>query len=299
MPSNRWIGVQAGKARRLAARAAHRLEPLPRLPFAVALAAAAVVLAVSVEWQPRPYDDIAEVSELPTAAQDWFDFTSGPQVEFQITEYGFSTVVDELGFERVILGAVVRNPFDTAIISPGSIDIVAMRDGAPATALESFYPNPIPADTSVTVGHVLSSTQLDLDPADLRLETREPSFLSPDPAELGPDELDYGVVDPLPEITVLSVEPLLSPEGYRLHYRVVSDATREIRLAVLFRDAAGALIGGLPAAEDPFSFELGSAGWRTVMEGETVQELDLHASWIPEGADLGRTEIGPRSLGGG
>ncbi|GAA1675169.1 hypothetical protein GCM10009830_22170 [Glycomyces endophyticus] len=299
MPSTRWISAAAGRLRRFAARAARRAEPLPRLPFAVALAAAAVVLAVSVEWQPRPHDDLADVSELPTGVQDWVDFTSGPQVEFEILEYGFSTVTDELGDERVILGAVLYNPFDSPIIGPGSLDVtLAGDDGGPAAVLESFYPNAIPADTAVELGFVLKSAMFEADVADLGLETREPSFLAPDPAELTEEARDWTTVPPLPEVEVLSVDPLLSPEGYRVHYRVVSDTAREIQLAVMFRDAAGVLLGGLPAGEDPFSFELGSAGWRTVLEGETVQELDLHAAWIPEGADLDRIEIGPRTIGG-
>jgi hypothetical protein len=297
MPSTRWISAPAGRLRRFAARLARRAEPLPRLPFAVALAAAAVVLAVSVEWQPRPYDDIAEVSELPTVLEDWLDFTSGSQVEFEILEYAFSTVTDELGTERVILGAVVYNPFSTAILSPGSLDVVAQEEDGVATVVESFYPNPIPADTAVNLGFVLTGQSIASRVADLRLETREPSFLAPDPEGLSAEEREWAVVAPLPEVELLSVEPLLSPEGYRLHYRVVSDVEREIQLAVLFRDAEGELIGGLPAGEDPFSFDLGSAGWRTVNAGETVQEIDLHASWIPEGADLDMIELGPRGSG--
>jgi hypothetical protein len=297
MPSTRWISAPAGRLRRFAARLARRAEPLPRLPFAVALAAAAVVLAVSVEWQPRPYDDIAEVSELPTVLEDWLDFTSGSQVEFEILEYAFSTVTDELGTERVILGAVVYNPFSTAILSPGSLDVVAQDEDAVATVVESFYPNAIPADTAVNLGFVLTGQSIASRVADLRLETREPSFLAPDPEGLSAEEREWAVVAPLPEVELLSVEPLLSPEGYRLHYRVVSDAEREIQLAVLFRDAEGTLLGGLPAGEDPFSFDLGSAGWRTVNAGETVQEIDLHASWIPEGADLDMIELGPRGSG--
>ncbi|WP_157974719.1 hypothetical protein [Glycomyces dulcitolivorans] len=297
MPSTRWISAPAGRLRRFAARLARRAEPLPRLPFAVALAAAAVVLAVSVEWQPRPYDDIAEVTELPTVLEDWLDFTSGSQVEFEILEYAFSTVTDELGTERVILGAVVYNPFSTAILSPGSLDVVAQDEDGVATVVESFYPNPIPADTAVNLGFVLTGQSIASRVADLRLETREPSFLAPDPESLSTEEREWAVVAPLPEVELLSVEPLLSPEGYRLHYRVVSEVEREIQLAVLFRDAEGELIGGLPAGEDPFSFDLGSAGWRTVNAGETVQEIDLHASWIPEGADLDMIELGPRGSG--
>jgi hypothetical protein len=297
MPSTRWISAPAGRLRRFAARLARRAEPLPRLPFAVALAAAAVVLAVSVEWQPRPYDDIAEVSELPTALEDWLDFTSGSQVEFEILEYAFSTVTDELGTERVILGAVVYNPFSTAILSPGSLDVVAQDEDAVATVVESFYPNAIPADTAVNLGFVLTGQSIAPRVADLRLETREPSFLAPAPEGLSAEEREWAVVAPLPEVELLSVRPLLSPEGYRLHYRVVSGEEREIQLVVLFRDAEGTLLGGLPAGEDPFSFDLGSAGWRTVNAGETVQEIDLHASWIPEGADLDRIELGPRASG--
>ncbi|RRR97304.1 hypothetical protein [Glycomyces terrestris] len=297
MPSTRWISAPAGKARRLAARLARRAEPLPRLPFAVALAAAAAVLAVSVEWEPRPPDDIADVSELPSAPEDGIDFTAGSQVEFRILEYGFSVVVDELDQRRIILGAVVYNPFATAMVSPGSLDIVSLREDGTAAYVESFYPDPIPPDTAVQVGYVLSESMAEVPLDSLRLETQEPSFLAPDPAELSPELREFAAVQPLPRIELLSVQPLVSPDGYRIHYRVVSETARTVQLAVLFRDAAGELIGGLPAGEDPFAFELGAAGWRTVQAGETVQEIDLHETWIPEGADLDRIEIGPRSAG--
>jgi hypothetical protein len=38
----------------------------------------------------------------------------------------------------------------------------------------------------------------------------------------------------------------------------------------------------------------GSVGeLRLVPEGESAQHFDLHASWIPAGADLDRIEVGP------
>ncbi|MQM27674.1 hypothetical protein [Glycomyces albidus] len=296
MPSTRWISAPAGKVRRFAARLARRAEPLPRLPFAVALAVAAVVLAVSVEWEPRPYDDIAEVTELPSALDPEIDFSGGAQVEFEILEYGFGTVEDELGAARVIVGAVIRNPFDTAIISPGGLDITVVKDDGVESTLEKFYPNPIPAGTTMRLGFVITAPTEGVPLERLRLSTSDPSFLAPDPEGLSEAERAYAVVPPMPDVELLSVEPLLSPEGYRLQYRVVSDQAQGILLTVLFRDAEGRLLGGLPAGEDPFSFELGSAGWRTVEEGETLQELDLHAAWIPEGADLDSVEIGPRAM---
>lgn len=296
MPSTRWISAPAGKVRRFAARLARRAEPLPRLPFAVALAVAAVVLAVSVEWEPRPHDDIAEVTELPSASDPQVDFSGGAQGEFEVLESGFSAVEDELGDARVILGVVIRNPYDTAIISPGALDVVTVNEEGVQQVLEQFYPNPIPAGATVRLGFVLQGPIPPDGIRGLRVMTgREPSFLAPDPEELSEEARAFAVVPPMPEVELLSVEPLLSPAGYRLRYRVVSDQVLDIQLAVLFRDAEGRLLGGLPAGEDPFSFELGSAGWRTVRAGETLQEIDLHASWIPEGADIDRIEIGPRA----
>ncbi|MEU5874639.1 hypothetical protein AB0A73_24130 [Glycomyces sp. NPDC047369] len=299
MPSTRWISAPARRLRRFAARVVHRTAPMPRLPFAVALAACAAALAVAVEWQPLPDDGVADVSELGTAPALGPEFTSGAQVQFEILEYGFSPVVDELGTPRVILGAVLRNPFDTAMLTPGSLDVWAVAADGTEDDLESFYPNPIPADTTVQLGFVLSAALFDTPVENLRVTSREPSFLAPDPEGLTADEQDWAFVEPLPEVAVVSVEPLLSPDGYRVRYRVVSAVEQEIRVSIMFRDGDGALIGGLPAGQDPFSFDLGSAGWRTVGAGESVQELDLHASWIPEGADLDRIEIGPRTMGGG
>jgi hypothetical protein len=276
-------------------RVARRAEPLPRLPFAVALTVAAVVLAVSVEWEPRPYDDIAEVTELPSAPDPEIDFSGGEEVELLLLEYGFSTVEDELGAARVIVGAVVRNPFDTAIISPGALDVTVVGEDGTESTLEKLYPDRIPADVDMQLGFVLTGPAEELPVERLRLSTGEPSYLAPDPEGLSEEAREFAVVAPHPEVELLSVEPLLSPEGCRLQYRVVSDLARDIQLVVLFRDADGRLLGGLPAGQDPFSFDLGSAGWRTVKEGETLQEIDLHAAWIPEGADLDRIEIGPRA----
>ncbi|MFB9660731.1 hypothetical protein ACFQS3_16750 [Glycomyces mayteni] len=298
MPKTRWISAPARGLRRLAARVVHRTAPMPRLPFAVALAACAAALAVSLEWQPLPDDGVADVSELGTAPALAPDFTSGPQVEFEILEYGFSPVVDELGTPRVILGAVLRNPYDTAMVTPGSLDVWALAADGTEDDLESFYPNPIPADTTVQLGFVLSAALFDTPVERLRVTSREPSFLAPEPADLTPEQRDWVFVEPLPELSVLAVDPLLSPDGYRVHYSVTSAVEQEIRISIMFRDEEGTLIGGLPAGQDPFSFDLGSAGWRTVAAGESVQELDLHASWIPEGADLDRIEIGPRRFGG-
>ncbi|WP_335985933.1 hypothetical protein [Glycomyces sp. MUSA5-2] len=299
MPSTSWISAPARRLRGFASRIVRRTAPMPRLPFAVALAACAAALAVAVEWQPLPDDGIADVTELGTAPALGPDFTAGRQVEFEILEYGFSPVVDELGTPRVILGAVLRNPFDTAMLTPGSLDVWAVAADGTEDDLESFYPNPIPADTTVQLGFVLSAALFDTPIENLRVTSREPSFLAPDPEGLTAEEQDWAFVEPLPEVAVVSVEPLLSPDGYRVHYRVVSAIEQEIRVSIMFRDEDGALIGGLPAGQDPFSFDLGSAGWRSVGAGESVQELDLHASWIPEGADLDRIEIGPRTMGGG
>jgi len=296
MPSTTWMRRAARALRDLVSRAHLRAEPLPRLPFGIAFAASLVALAAALEHTPKADERTVALTEIASGIQEdaegveYFE----EEAEVEIVEYGFSevTVGDR---PWIMVGAVIRNPND-APLSVGALSITAETEQGYPVRLEDFYMGSIPPETSVSVGYVANAgTQMGderIAVADLRLEALEPSYVYSNSEEDGTQ------VSGMPEATLLETEPLLSPDGYRLHYRLDAAEAGEAQMSVLFRDEAGRLIGGFIASADPFGFD-GAVGvmavYLPVPEGESFQYIDIAEAWIPEGADLDRIEVGPSS----
>lgn len=292
MPSTKRIRSGARALRRALDRAHRRAEPLPRLPFVVAFAMALMTLLVALEFRPPSEEDVAEVEERPSY-HDGYGYEDGfstEEVEFEIVEYGVSRVVVQ-DLPRIIVALVVRNPYDKTM-SPGAVSLTAETDEGQPIRIEDFYLGMIPPQTTMGVAFVASAGSV-LPAETLRLENSEPSYLYEPPPEGEEDVFNPPSV--VPEATLLETEPLLSPDGYRLRYRLDSPEAVDVQVSILFRDGEGRLLGGVPAAPEPFDRFHG--GWVSnrfaAGEGETLRHVDVLREWMPEGADPDRFEIGP------
>ncbi|MCD0446099.1 hypothetical protein LO763_21030 [Glycomyces sp. A-F 0318] len=292
MPSTTWFRNGARSLRRAAGRTHRRAESLPRLPFAVAFAMALVALVVAVEFRPPSEEVAVEVDEHPSDAEEMWYGGGFPteEVELEIVEYGVSrVVVQEL--PRLVIGLVVRNPYDRDM-STGAVSLTSVTQDGNPVRIEDFYIGTIPPETTVSVGYVASGGG-DLPVEAMRLEASEPAFLYDDPEAEGADVFSPAPV--LPEATLVETEPLLSPDGYRLRYRLDAPEAAEVQVTILFRDGEGRLLGGIPAGGEPFS--MFHDGWTThrfpVEEGETLHHVDVPEAWMPEGTDPDRFEVGP------
>jgi hypothetical protein len=291
MPVKRLIRSGARVLRDAVTRAHLRADLLPRFPFAVAIVVAAVLMVVAIEHDPKTDAATVTVDELPSGPPEYYEGAYfEEEATLEILEHGFSKIVDESGRERVILALIVHNPHDAQLM-PGGLSIHTETPGGYPVTVEDVYLGILPPQATARIGYVLYADVEDIAVEDLKLAPLEPSLIYPG-AELETDEV-Y-VPDPLPEVEFLRTEPLTSPDGYRVHFR--TEAPKDLgdtQLSVLFRDSEGTLIGGLPASGDPLSDEGSVGGYRVVPAGETLQHFDLHESWIPEGADLDRIEVGP------
>ncbi|MFG3339102.1 hypothetical protein [Glycomyces sp. NPDC048151] len=290
MPSNRWLKRPASALRDLVIHAHMRADMLPRLPFVIALVVSAVALVVAVEHRSAADARLASVEELPSGRPE--EYTDDvafveEEVELEIVETGFSKVVDRDGDESIIVAVVVRNPHDGELI-PGSLAIQTETERGYPVDLDTMYIGSLPPFATAMVGYVMTGNVDAVDPADLTLRPTDPSMLYP--SEYW-DDLESGLqyeIDPLPTFTYTGIQPLVSPDGYRLHFTAETVDETDSQIAVLFRDGEGTLLGGVPADAD-----LASGGFRTLPAGESRQFVDVTAEWIPEGADLDRIEIGP------
>lgn len=288
MPST-WRNNRAVQALRAgAARAHRRAESLPRMPFAIALAVAAVLLAAVIESDPNPDRRITEVAELPSPSEIYdfsFDLESA---EPEILEYGFSEIAVE-GREWILVGAVVRNPYEQSLES-GAFAVTTAADGA-SMQMGTFYGGGIPAGSTVLVGHVMDGGSIPVPLEELRIEPVGTGYLWPE--DLAEEEAGFEAAPRLPEVALAGVEPLASPDGLRFTLRVVkAEGYLVERWSVLFRDGEGNLIGGLPGVADPFAVnDQGGVVW--LPEGESLQHVDVLEAWMPEAADRDRIEIGP------
>jgi hypothetical protein len=293
MPTNRLIRSGPRVMRDVVTRAHLRADLLPRLPFAVAIVVAVVLMIVAIEHDPETDAATVAVEELPSGPPTYYEGEYfEEEADFEILEHGFGKVTDPDGRERVIVALIVRNPNDTELMPGGLLVHTETPAGYPIT-LEEIYLGLIPPESTAKVGYVLYADVEDIEVEDLKLKTLEPSMVYGG-SELETNSEEVYLPDPLPEVEFLRSEPLTSPDGYRVHFRTRSPkAVADTQLSVLFRDGEGRLIGGLPASGEPLSDEGSIGGYRVVPEGESLQHFDLHESWIPEGADLDRIEVGP------
>jgi hypothetical protein len=293
MPTNRLIRSGPRVLRDVVTRAHLRADLLPRLPFAVAIVVAVVLMVVAIEHDPETDAATVAVEELPSGPPTFYEGEYyEEEADFEILEHGFGKVTDPDGRERIIVALIVHNPQDEELMPGGLLVHTETPAGYPIT-LEEIYLGIMPPKSTAKVGYVLYADVEDIEVEDLQLKTLEPSMVYGNrEMEIDTDEL-Y-VPGPLPDVEFLGTEPLASPDGYRVHFRTESaTAVADTQLSVLFRDGEGRLIGGLPASGEPLSDEGSVGGYRVVPEGESLQHFDLHESWIPEGADLDRIEVGP------
>lgn len=292
-PIRRTTGI-ARRLRGLALRVHRRTEPLPQLPFGIAVGVAILLLLIAIDTGPRPDTTVSDVDEVSFSDEGRHDVYDTEPAELEIVEFGFGSVVDPQGQERLSLGAIVRNPHGT-VVMPSTLAVMSTEeDGTPFT-LEQIYLEHIPAASSVSVGYVLlqPADGIDEDTLDLVAENTQRWAPSDTAAESPP--FDWGAW--MSQAAVVDIEPMFSPEGYRISYRVEARERPEqleaVRIAIVFRDGGGTIVGGLPGWGDPFDDPGGVPGFRPLPPGGSLQYLDLPAASIPEGADLNQLEIGP------
>jgi hypothetical protein len=273
-------------------RAHLRADLLPRLPFVVAVVVAAVLLIVAVEHDPKTDAATVAVDELPAGPPTFEEEVyQEEEVELEILEYGFSKITGGDGRERILAAVIIRNPHDAELM-PGTLSVRTETEGGYPVQVEDVYVGMMPPESTAKVGYVLYTDAEDIDPDELKLVETSPSMMYTGVDLEGYEEERY-LPDPFPEVELAGIEPLASPDGYRVSFRTISPSTvTSAMLSVLFRDGEGRLLGGLPTTGDPLS-EDNPGGYRTLPEGEATHHFDMHESWIPEGADLDRIEVGP------
>lgn len=263
-------------------RLAGRIEALPRPPFLAAVAAAVLLLLAALATAADPDLRVAEVGMFADPSGDAAAVEAESEgAEVVILEYGFGRI--ELnGRERPTVGAVVHNPHPTAAASLRFE--VAAAPGEPP--VEAFAVHDVPPDSDALVGRTLTGDAADRAGDGLVLTLESVSFETPPPGSPHAGHLPA-------RFTVLAIEPLLSPQGHRIVYRVDSalDRDKHVRADVVFRDADGAIVGGVSGKDrvaDGSDLD-NSVG---IPPGASVHHFHLRSEEIPEGADLSQTEIG-------
>lgn len=300
----RWLSGNANPLRGFTARVHRRTEHLPRLPFGVALGAAILLLVVAIETGPDPDAAVTEVDELSLLDRNGefqsreSEYSTVP-ASLEIVEFGFGRVTDPQGVERLGLGAVIRNPQDS-IVMPSTLAVTGTDEDGTTFTLERVYLDFIPAGASVPVGYILLEQAGDIDESTLGLVTEDVYMWDPPAGTSSAGSNLYSIEERSrgrAEIDMVDVEPLFSPEGYRITYRVEAAEDfgyqETLKIAIVFRDGDGAIVGGMPGWGDPFGAVGDMVGYRSVPPGVSIQYLDLPLEYIPEGADLNRIEIGP------
>ncbi|HEU5126937.1 MAG TPA: hypothetical protein VFU12_03020 [Glycomyces sp.] len=296
----RWTTGIAHSLRGFAVRVHDRTDHLPRLPFGIAVGTAVLMLLVAIETGPDHDRSVTEVEELALSG-DGATHVNEPAAmvpaSLEIVEYGFGAVVDHQGGERLSLGAVIRNPHE-ALVMQSNLTVVGVDEHGRPYTVEQVYLDMIPPDTSVPVGYVLLERPERVDVDSLHLVVENAHMWSPPEESADADlyALSTGAYRK-PRIDIVDIEPLFSPEGYRITYQV--EATEEldyletVKITLVFRDGAGAIVGGMPGWGDPFGGGAGMGGYRSVPPGVSFQYVDLPLAYIPDGADLNKSEIGP------
>ncbi|THV43603.1 hypothetical protein [Glycomyces buryatensis] len=292
MPPIRRVAAGVRALPRLALQWHHIAEMWPRLPFVVAVVVSLVLLGAAVgpgsdlDERVSPVDEI-DMSDESVRHTNSYSETPG---ELEIAEVGFGTVTDSDGGTHVSVGAVLRNPNDKELL-PGVLTVNGPGEDGATVKLGELYLDYIPAGSEMPVGAVLEGSAAGVDLDELQL-VAEQSFL----VDHGGADVGYEWPGP-PEIEVVGVEPLFVPEGSRVEFRVTMPADDEpmvdVRVGVIFRDAQGRIVGGMPAVGDPFSPSDWLSNYLLVPSGTSTQFLELPAGLVPDGADLDRIEIGP------
>ncbi|GAB3646724.1 hypothetical protein [Glycomyces tarimensis] len=288
----RWIVGRAHALRGLVERVHRRTDRLPQLPFGIAVGIAIMLVLVALESGSDPEARVSDVDELvlPDVSEQWSATESVTPAALEIVEFGFGAVTDQQGVERLSLGAVIRNPHDADVLGTTLAVIDTGDDGVP---IERVYLNQIDARAEVPIGQILLEPADGVDASELTLQVEDAQLWNVEEAD-GP--FLYGRTE-TPQISLAAIEPLFSPEGYRVNYQIETDGTplyyESVKIALVFRDAEGSIVGGMPAWGLPFRRAGEELGWRTYPPGISQQHLDVPATYIPEGTDLDRIEIGP------
>lgn len=296
----RWTAGVAHSLRGFAVRVHDRTDRLPRLPFVLALAVAVLTLLVVIETGPDHDTSVTEVEEL-SLSKDGPEYAGDPAVaapaSLEIVEYGFGAVVDHQGGERLSLGAIIRNPHRAMVISSDLTVMGTDEQGAPYR-VEQVYLDVIPPEASVPVGYVLLERPGRIDVDSLYLTVENAQMWLPPEGAAEADPYASGMEGYRePRIEMVDIEPLFSPEGYRISYQIEAawepDYLETVKITLVFRDGEGAIVGGMPGWGDPFGGGASMGGYRSIPPGVSLQYVDLPLAYIPEGADLNRSEIGP------
>ncbi|WP_100447183.1 hypothetical protein [Glycomyces xiaoerkulensis] len=265
---------------------AERLNRFGRLPFLVALAVSALLLAVAFDHGHfGSVDRTTAVEEIPR--YDGVGSAPEPKpAEVRIVESGFGTVRDDSGDERGTVGAIVRNT-GTETASAG-LRVRFEREDGTHLSLADLSLSGIPPGGQFYLGSTFQHPgMLDPSASELSLAVIEASSYgegSPDPEE-GPEPIEVADID---------VVPLFAPAGgVRIKFEAETRTDDSLwGAAVVFRDETGDIVGGRSAAAQP----LWDRDWdRPLPGGNSVHHLDLPEHAIPDGADLDRIEIGPSS----
>jgi hypothetical protein len=170
---------------------------------------------------------------------------------------------------------------------PGSLTIRTETKRGYPVDLDTMYLGSVPPRSTAAVGYVMAVDVTGVKVEELTLEQDDPTVLYPPDAL---EDMDWFETAALPVFSFTELEPMASPDGYRVHFRAETAEETDAQIAVLFRDGDGKLLGGLPADSDS---EFYTGAFRTFPEGASDQYVDVTAAWIPEEADLDRIEIGP------
>jgi hypothetical protein len=298
----RWTAGAAHSLRGFAVRVHDRTDRLPRPPFAIAVAVAVLTLLMAIETAPDHDTSVTEVEELSLSLPSDGEERAGERASvsaaaLEIVEYGFGRVVDHQGGERLSLGAIIRNP-NPAMVMPSDLAVMGVDEQGAPYEVEQIYLDMIPPEASVPVGYVLLERPGRVDVDSLYLVVEDAQMWLP-PEGSVEEELYAASVEGHrePRIEMVDIEPLFSPEGYRISYQIEAswepDYLETVKITLVFRDGEGVIVGGMPGWGDPFGGGASMGGYRSIPAGVSLQYVDLPLAYIPEGADLGKSEIGP------
>lgn len=266
-----------------AERLAERVDALPRSPFVAAVVLSIALLAAALADAAEPGPPVGETGTIAESNAGAIADAEVEAVEIEIVEYGFG-IIELHGQERLTVGAVVRNPHPTAVAHL----VFEVAEARGDDSFELFRANYVPPDSEVLIGRILAGTVASAPDAPVLTvmsASFDPPFESPPP--------DY-----LPErFAVLGIEPLLSPQGHRIVFRIESELDHEetSRPDVVFRDSGGAIVGGV-GGNDHAAYGADHEESIQVPPGDSIHHFNLRSEEIPAGADLLKTEIGPGAV---
>ncbi|GAB3230625.1 hypothetical protein GCM10027447_25230 [Glycomyces halotolerans] len=264
---------------------AARVNRLAPMPFWVGLAVAALLLAAAFDYgRFGPEDRVSTVEELEQSGLGGADESPPEWVEADvaIAESGFGTVTDETGEELGTVGAILRNTGD----KPANVTLEVLSELSSNNVIvhADYQLGLLPPGEDVYLGgnFPLSGSR---PPPELRLRMTEASSYASVPEF-------FRDLEPVPAVELIGTVPLFSPPGTRVEFETEAFAGETAwTAALLFRDADGEIVGGMPATLRPLA---GDGVWtQPLLEGRSVHHTDVPERLIPEGADLDRIEVGP------